>query len=544
VTDRLEQEVRVTEALIELGVRLNVEFRLDEVVQAATDIGTEVTGAQFGAFFYNLVDEHGERYTLYTISGVDRSNFERFPLPRNTAIFAPTFNGDGIVRLDDVTADPRYGLEEPHRGMPPGHLPVRSYLAVPVVSRTGVVLGGLFFGHADVGVFTEGAERLVRGIAGQAAAAIDNARLHEREQRVAETLQRRLLPHRVPVVDGASFAVRYRPAEDEVHVGGDWYDVLDLGHGRVGVAIGDVVGHSTEAAAIMSQARSALVALALDVHPPGELLRRVSRFLVEVAPDAFATCCYVELNTAEGTATVASAGHPPMIVLDPDGSATFAEVDVGVPLGVDRSATYGETTLVLEPGTTLVLYTDGLVEAVDVPLAAGMEALRVLVEAHGVADAGELADQILRLGPVTVDHADDAALVVVTLEGAGLRRSGIGRHLPADLSSAQAARRFVADVLAEWQEAELVDAAELLTSELVTNAVVHTGEAVEIRLHRLEGRVRVEVIDGSGERQPELREVDLEDTSGRGLFLVDIMSSAWGIEPHGVGKAVWFELTA
>ncbi|MCU1486582.1 MAG: sle [Actinomycetia bacterium] len=544
MTDRLEQEIRVTEALIELGARLNAEFRLDEVVQAATDIGTEVTGAQFGAFFYNLVDEHGESYTLYAISGVDRSNFERFPLPRNTAIFAPTFNGDGIVRLDDVTADPRYGLEEPHRGMPPGHLPVRSYLAVPVVSRTGVVLGGLFFGHADVGVFTEGAERLVRGIAGQAAAAIDNARLHEREQRVAETLQRRLLPQRVPVVDGASFAVRYRPADDEVHVGGDWYDVLDLGDGRVGVAIGDVVGHSTDAAAVMGQTRSALVALALDVHPPGELLRRVSRFLVEVAPDAFATCCYVELNTAEGTATVASAGHPPVIVLGPDGSATFAEVDVGVPLGVDRSATYGETTLVLEPGTTLVLYTDGLVEAVDVPLAAGMEALRVLVEAHGVGAAGELADQILSLGPVTVDHADDAALVVVTLEGAGLRRSGIGRRLPADLSSAQAARRFVADVLAEWQSAELVDAAELLASELVTNAVVHTGEAVEIRLHRLEGRVRVEVIDGSGERQPELREVDLEDTSGRGLFLVDVMSSAWGIEPHGMGKAVWFELTA
>jgi anti-sigma regulatory factor (Ser/Thr protein kinase) len=544
MNEPLAHEIRITEALIELGGRLNGERALSEVVQAATDIATEVTGAQFGAFFYNVVDEHGESYTLYTISGVDRSNFERFPLPRNTAVFGPTFRGEGIVRLDDVTADERYGREEPYRGMPPGHLPVRSYLAVPIVSRTDAVLGGLFFGHAEAGVFTEAAERAVRGIAGHAAAAIDNARLHEREQRLSETLQRRLLPQRLPFVDGASIAVRYRPADDEARVGGDWYDVLDLGDGRVGVTIGDVVGHSTEAAAIMAQTRSALVAYALDDHPPGELLRLVSRFLARVAPDAFATCCYAELNIQEGTATVATAGHPPMIVRGADGRTDFAAVDYGVPLGVDRSATYTETTFVLDPGTTLVLYTDGLVEAADVPLAAGLEAMRVLVEA-GAADPGALADEILGRGPVSLAHHDDAALVVVALEGtARPARSGMGRRLPADLSSAQAARRFVADVLGEWSLAELVDEAELLVSELVTNAVVHTGEAVELRLHRREGGVRVEVIDGSSERHPELQEVDLDDTSGRGLFLVDVLSSAWGIEPHGVGKAVWFELGA
>jgi serine phosphatase RsbU (regulator of sigma subunit)/anti-sigma regulatory factor (Ser/Thr protein kinase) len=539
--DRRDQEIRITDALIGLGTRLNGETALAEVVQAATDLGTELTGAQFGAFFYNLVDEHGERYTLSTISGVDRSSFERFPLPRKTAVFAPTFSGDAIVRLDDVTADERYGRAEPYRGMPPGHLPVRSYLAAPVVSRTGGVLGGMFFGHADVGAFDEASERAVRGIAGQAAAAIDNARLHEREQRLAETLQRRLLPQRVPVVEGASVAVRYRPADDEARVGGDWYDVLDLGDGRLGVAIGDVVGHSTDAAAVMAQARSALVAYALDDHPPGELLRRVGRFLDGVAPDAFATCCYIELNTVEGTATVATAGHPPVIILPPDGPAAFADVDYGVPLGVDGAATYDETTFVLEPGTTLVLYTDGLVEAADVPLTAGMEALRVLVEASLGTDPGELANEILGRGPVSLAHHDDAALVVISLEGPS-SRSGIGRQLPADLSSAQAARRFVADVLGEWTLLGLVDSAELLASELVTNAVVHTGEAVQIRLHRRGEGIRVEVIDGSGERQPELRDVGVDDTSGRGLFLVDALSSAWGIEPHGVGKAVWFEL--
>ncbi len=139
--------------------------------------------ARFGAFFYNVVDDLGESYTLHTLSGVDRSAFERFPLPRKTAIFAPTFDGTAIVRSDDITRDPRYGRNAPHRGMPDGHLPVRSYLAVPVTSRTGEVLGGLFFGHPDTGRFNERHQRLMIGIAAQASIAIDNARLYQAAQR-------------------------------------------------------------------------------------------------------------------------------------------------------------------------------------------------------------------------------------------------------------------------------------------------------------------------------------------------------------------------
>src|SRR6202012_2529093 len=132
-------------------------------------------GAEFGAFFYNVINPSGESYMLYTLSGAPIEAFSKFPMPRNTEVFAPTFSGASIVRSDDITKDPRYGKNEPRRGMPEGHLPVRSYLAVPVVSRTGEVLGGLFFGHAEVGRFTEDAEELVRGVAGQAAVAIDNA---------------------------------------------------------------------------------------------------------------------------------------------------------------------------------------------------------------------------------------------------------------------------------------------------------------------------------------------------------------------------------
>ncbi|HEX6414058.1 MAG TPA: PAS domain-containing protein [Burkholderiales bacterium] len=175
------------ETLNRIGRTLASELDLERLLQAVTDAATEVSGAQFGAFFYNRTNEAGESYMLYTLSGVPRDAFAKFPMPRNTAVFAPTFSGEEIVRSADITRDPRYGRNAPRRGMPEGHLPVKSYLAVPVVARAGEVHGGLFFGHAEPGMFTERAERLVAGIASQAAIAIDNARLYrslqESEQR-------------------------------------------------------------------------------------------------------------------------------------------------------------------------------------------------------------------------------------------------------------------------------------------------------------------------------------------------------------------------
>ena len=174
----LRDEARLVETLRGVGETLAAELDREKLIQAATDAATEVTKAEFGAFFYNVIDERGESYTLYTLAGASREAFADFPMPRNTAIFGPTFRGEGVVRLDDVTQDLRYGQNLPYRGMPVGHLPVRSYLAVPVVSRSGEVLGVLFFGHSRVGVFTRRAERLATGIAAQAAIAIDNARLY------------------------------------------------------------------------------------------------------------------------------------------------------------------------------------------------------------------------------------------------------------------------------------------------------------------------------------------------------------------------------
>jgi PAS domain S-box-containing protein len=177
------EERRALEVLNRAGSQLAVETDLHRLVQIVTDAGVELSGAEFGAFFYNVLDEQGGSYTLYTLSGAPMEAFSKYPMPRNTAVFAPTFEGQGIVRSDDITKDPRYGKNAPHKGMPEGHLPVRSYLAVPVMSRTGAVLGGLFFGHATPGVFDARSERGMAGLAAEAAVAIDNARLAQATQR-------------------------------------------------------------------------------------------------------------------------------------------------------------------------------------------------------------------------------------------------------------------------------------------------------------------------------------------------------------------------
>jgi PAS domain S-box-containing protein len=177
--EALLEQTRTLKTLNEIGKSLAGERDLERLVQKVTDAATNLSEAEFGAFFYNVHDEAGESYMLFALSGAPREAFAKFGMPRNTQIFAPTFTGRAVVRLDDVTKDPRYGQNAPHRGMPPGHLPVRSYLAVPVVSRSGEAIGGLFLGHSRPGVFTMRAEEVVIGIAAQAAVAIDNARLHE-----------------------------------------------------------------------------------------------------------------------------------------------------------------------------------------------------------------------------------------------------------------------------------------------------------------------------------------------------------------------------
>ncbi len=179
-----ETEARFrAELLNRIGPMLTSELDADRLVQRVTDLATQLTGAEFGALFHNVVNEQGESYTLYALSGAPREAFAKFPMPRNTAVFGPTFRGESVVRSDDITQDRRYGKNPPYYGMPEGHLPVKSYLAAPVISRSGEILGGLFFGHSSPAKFGKQQEELIVGIAAQAAVAIDNARLFEQVRR-------------------------------------------------------------------------------------------------------------------------------------------------------------------------------------------------------------------------------------------------------------------------------------------------------------------------------------------------------------------------
>lgn len=175
-----------SEVIRRIGQIISAELDLHKIVQAVTDASTEITGAQFGAFFYNVLNDKGESYMLYTLSGVPYEAFSNFPMPRATHLFGPTFRGEGTLRSDNIKADPRFGKNDPYYGMPKGHLPVTSYLAVSVVSRSGEVMGGLFFGHSDTAVFSERDERIIEAMAAQAAVAMDNARLFEEAKKERE----------------------------------------------------------------------------------------------------------------------------------------------------------------------------------------------------------------------------------------------------------------------------------------------------------------------------------------------------------------------
>ncbi|MGH7783062.1 MAG: GAF domain-containing protein, partial [Candidatus Binatia bacterium] len=186
----LREKNQFVETLHQIGVSLTSQLDLQKLLQSATDAATKLTGAQYGAFFYNSFDENGEAYLLYAISGVSRKAFAHSPNPRNTALFEATFRGAGTIRLDDVTKDPLYGKNAPYFDMAEGHLPIRSYLAIPVTSRSGEVSGGLLFGHEQIGVFSESHERIAAGIAAWAGVAVENARLFQKTRQNENQLRR------------------------------------------------------------------------------------------------------------------------------------------------------------------------------------------------------------------------------------------------------------------------------------------------------------------------------------------------------------------
>ncbi len=377
--------------------------------------------------------------------------------------------------------------------------------------------------------------------AAMAAQALVRAELLDVERRSVRALQRSLLPSSLPRVPGLEVVARYAASDHNAQVGGDWYDVVPLAGGAVALVLGDVEGHDLEAAALMGLVRSAVRAYALEGHPPAVLMARANTFLAGLSLNRIVTLSYSQLHPSELLVTSVSAGHLPTLVLAPDGCVTEVPSEIGPPLGVhDDGQHWPETTSTLPEGSVLVTFSDGLVEVRGQDIAQGLDRVRAALRAEPGRAPDQVADALLA---VRGESHDDVALLVARLT-AHLKDEGrrVTRRLPATAGSVTLARRFTEQLLTAWQvPAGVIGDAQLVVSELVTNAARDSQDDVVLSL-AVTGRVlRVEVSDTS-HRMPEQRLAADDATSGRGLALVAAVSRRWGVESEGLAKLVWAEL--
>jgi CHASE3 domain sensor protein/anti-sigma regulatory factor (Ser/Thr protein kinase) len=409
-----------------------------------------------------------------------------------------------------------------------------SAMAVPLTAR-GRTLGVITLVSAESGrLYGPDDLEYAQDLAGRAALAIDNARLYGQERGVAETLQRSLLPDTLPVIPRTALAARYLPAELSAEVGGDWYDVIPLPDARVVLAIGDVVGHGVKAAAIMGQLRSALRAYTLEGHEPGEALDRLKAMLRTTAGGGMVGTLLVGiLDPATGALQYSSAGHPPALVRGPDGSVRYLNEGRGTPLAVGLQRAREGTTR-LEPGSLLLMYTDGLVERRTERLGAGLERLERAV-ANGPADAEELLDHVLAELGSDAPSADDIALLAVS--PVRERAARIRIELPADRGSVTSARHAVARWLtgAGANQDELYELS-VAVGDACANAVEHAygpGDATfEVGAELVNGEVVLDVRDAGSWRDP--RGVN----RGRGLQLMNAFTDSVQIDKTEKGTHV------
>lgn len=444
----------------------------------------------------------------------------------------------------------------------------RSWAFVPLIA-SGHTMGAWMaaFGHSVA--FSPDERAVLTTVGKMLAQALARAGAAETERELSLGLQKAMMPFLGPGVPGLTVAARYIPTGGGLQVGGDWYDMIPLPNGRIALVIGDVQGHDVRAAGLMGQLRIALRAYAAEGHRPDAVLSRASRFLFglteeyDVAEDEataarFATCLYAEADPDTGSLDIARAGHPDPVVISADGTAMIRQTAGGLPLGIERDADYPTTRVVLGPGETIMLCTDGLIETGGHDMATGWTRLRPVME-EPAEDLEKLADSLVQAvhgpgshhttGPLVDRREDDIAVLLLRREGATTRRAP-GRRSAMTIAQAEperiaGARQQLRELLHDWSDGEQIDAAELLVSEMSTNVLVHTdGDALlvaEVSGERGERLLRVEVADASDELPHKRRPGEMA-SSGRGLVLMEMLADAWGVDPRGEGKSIWFEL--
>jgi serine phosphatase RsbU (regulator of sigma subunit)/anti-sigma regulatory factor (Ser/Thr protein kinase) len=426
---------------------------------------------------------------------------------------------------------------------------------VPIRAR-GATLGiALFVRHQRPEPFQDDDLVLAEEIVARAAVCIDNARRYSREHATALALQRSLLPRHLPAQAAVQVATRYLPAGARVAVGGDWFDVIRLSGSRVGLVVGDVVGHGIHAAAAMGRLRTAVRTLADIDLEPGELLTRlddvVTRLSAEDGPpggagiaDLTATCLYAVYDPVTRRCALARAGHPPPAVVTPDGTAEFIDLPAGPPLGLG-GLPFEETEIELAEGSLLVLYTDGLVESRQRDIGTGLAAMRKVLTGtrlqpdgaqHPPASLETICDSLVSaLLPERPE--DDAALLIARTRALPADRIACW-DLPAEPVVVAATRARVARQLAAWGLGYATHTTELIVSELLTNAIRHAQPPIQVRMILDSALLSCEVSDGSS-TAPHLRRADRYDEGGRGLLLVARLADRWGSRPTRTGKTIW-----
>jgi PAS domain S-box-containing protein len=413
------------------------------------------------------------------------------------------------------------------------HLPVGSLIGVPLLARdqvTGVIVVAVGaprkFSDQDLGTLRLAADRV--------ALAIDHARVYEREHNIAETLQRSLLPERLPNLPGLAVAARYRPAASEAEVGGDWYDVIPIPRGRVGLVMGDVAGKGLAAASMVGRLRSALRAYALEGHGPAVVVDRLNRLVwTELEESQMATLIYVVMDPAEGTLRWVNAGHLPPLLVEGGHSPRFLEGGRSVPLGVMPFPKFEEVEAGLDPGDTVVLYTDGLVERPGTHIDAGLDKVAEEVRA-APGSPEELCDHLLEAMVPEQGAADDVALLA-------LQNTPVSEHFSVELPAEPEALAAMRGLLRRWlRHAEGGDQeiAEITTAcgEAATNAIEHAGSGggapFEVAGTVVDHEVDITVRDYGAWREPR------GGDQGRGLSLMRALMDSVEVEPGAEGTCV------
>ncbi|MFD9003682.1 SpoIIE family protein phosphatase [Streptomyces sp. NPDC059582] len=547
-----------------------VQWRLSVVNEASVRVGTTLDIART---VQELVDLATERFAdAVTVDLLDTA-FADEPLAKSTLMVRrvthqPVTDGDpGTAYLEAISKESSVPPQQVHTypdGSPPARAlvtgrpshhrlgPSASVLLIPLCAR-GITLGvAQFFRHHRSNAYGDEDLLLAQEIAARAAVAIDNARRYTHARATALALQRSLLPRSTPAQSAVEVACRYLPAASQLGVGGDWYDVIPLSGARVALVVGDVVGHGIQAAATMGRLRTAVRTLADIDLPPDELLTHLDDVVIrlsaeisseasaeterEAAGDIGATCLYAVYDPVAGCCTLASAGHVLPAVMTRDGTADILELPVGPPLGLG-GLPFETTEIDLPEGSLIALYTDGLVEALDHDIEAGLTRLCQTL-AQSSASLETTCDTALEaLLPVDRPH-DDVALLLARTHALGDRQVATW-DVDADPAEVARARARVSEQLTAWGLEELDFTTELVVSELVTNAIRYGRPPIQLRL--IHDRTLMCEVADTGSTTPHLRRARVFDEGGRGLFLVAQLAEHWGTRHARRGKTVWAE---